>query len=382
MESGVSPISPNGAWKQHYGARQFVLLLDADLRVKDLNALAENLLGVTGEIAKQPCLWEIVPELRSGLFEHKLYKALQEGETQEFEFYLSLANAWYLCLVEPLRRDLLVTMTDSTVLKSLQLLQVGTLQSTMTERQRQATLRQLQDMNIHLEERIEERTSDLLEKERLLHDLISDLTMTESRERRQLADELHDYLPQMLVATKMKLARVQRSELDDAQRTQLAGTVEILDEALRYTRTLVANLSPTILFQFGLEAALPKLTEQMQEHGLKVHIGHEGKTQALPENKATFAYRAIRELLFNIIKHAGVFEASVFLRWEPGTLQIVVEDGGKGFAPKEWEEAHSADSGKFGLFSIQERLEAFEGSYRVRSAPGEGAAIYLTLPLE
>lgn len=215
----------------------------------------------------------------------------------------------------------------------------------------------------------------------LLRRLLSRLIMAEQGERRKLADELHDYLPQVLVGGKIQLAKAQRKIQDKATLDMLQKTRGAFDQALQYTRTLVANLSPTALYVFGLKAALDHLKQQNKALGLRVHIHQEGQEQKLSDEQAVFAYQAIRELLHNTVKHARTKEAEISLDWTPHQLLITVADHGAGFDTRKITNTQPHNA-KFGLFSIQERLESFGGIWELESRPGQGTQVKISMPLK
>lgn len=240
---------------------------------------------------------------------------------------------------------------------------------------------QLQHINDLLENRVLERTRAMIEHQEQLRAMASDLTLTEQRERRRLAAELHDYLAQLLVACKMKtrlLVQLTRSPRSEA----VIGEInDLLEQSIKYTRTLIAELSPTILYEAGLVAAVHWLAEQMQRHGLRVQV-HERNEGSLhmPDDQAVLVFQTIRELLINVAKHAMVHEAAVSLD-QPGTgeLVVTVSDTGVGFDVAQTE--GPAAVGKYGLFSIRERLEALGGRFEIDSAPGRGTLATLSVPL-
>ncbi|MDO9119278.1 MAG: CheR family methyltransferase [Nitrospira sp.] len=235
-----------------------------------------------------------------------------------------------------------------------------------------------------LEQRVADRTQELTQLHEQLRALTTELTLTEQRERRRLATELHDHLAQLLVLGKMKLGQSKRVTQPRERRDELVEeTDEVLSEALAYTRTLVIDLSPPILHEFGLPAALRWLGERMQRHGLAVTVRIETEDLSLPEDRAVLLFQSARELLINTAKHAGVGVAWVSLEYRQETLQIEVRDEGVGFdlAAAAAGSSTMAMSSKFGLFSIRERMQALGGSFEVQSAPGAGTTATLRLPL-
>jgi signal transduction histidine kinase len=123
------------------------------------------------------------------------------------------------------------------------------------------------------------------------------------------------------------------------------------------------------------------LAEHMQQqYGLEVEVEDDGHSKPLDNEARVLLFRAVRELLFNVLKHAQVSCARVCLRRDGKQLQVIVEDNGVGFSPEKF----GASSGKmegFGLFSIRERLNYFGGRMDIESKPGEVTRVILTMPL-
>jgi PAS domain S-box-containing protein len=243
----------------------------------------------------------------------------------------------------------------------------------ITER-RQAEM-QRQEWMRELERRVNERTKELVRTHDRLRGLAQDLTLTEQRERQRIASELHDYLAQMLVVTRLKLNHAAQMIAPDPACAVLNEADQLIDQSLTYTRTVVAELMPPTLRQFGLAAGLHWLGERMLKQGLSVHVDVPAVTPPLSEDQTTLLYQCVRELLFNVLKHAGTDRAVVRMCDNgQGKLQIVVQDDGVGCDPNAVMES---GSDKFGLFSIRERMEAIDGWMELQSQPGAGTTITL-----
>lgn len=162
----------------------------------------------------------------------------------------------------------------------------------------------------------------------------------------------------------------------------ISALEEILDAFERSLdeRTLMAELSPPVLHEWGLSAALQSLAESMVKHGLKVELCLSPGPLSLRENEHVLLYQSVRELLINCAKHAKTPRARLSLSVEGmNHLQIVVSDHGSGF---EVETLNARPLGVHcGLFSIRERMEAMGGFFHLDSAPGDGTMITLTLPM-
>ncbi|MEO8326823.1 MAG: response regulator, partial [Nitrospirota bacterium] len=259
---------------------------------------------------------------------------------------------------------------------------IGAIMTMIDITERKKAERDLQAFNDSLEQRIKTRTQDLLSYQKHLRGMTSELVVTEQRERRRLANELHDYLAQLLVVCRMKLAQLNREEWSPGLKTDIDDIDKILTDSLDYTRTLIAELCPNILYELGIVPALVWLVGQFERHHLHVRIQEEEKNIQLTEDHAIFVFQAVRELLFNITKHADTNEASIHLKRTPSDeFEVTVEDAGKGFQPPEFSHDY-ARPGKFGLFSIRERLEALGGTIHIESKEGQGTRITLVVPFD
>ena len=237
---------------------------------------------------------------------------------------------------------------------------------------------ELRRLTNELESRVGARTADLLHSQGRLRALASELVLTEQRERRRLATDLHDYLAQLLVLARLKLGQAQPKISKETVGNLLLQAQDALKQALTYTRTLVADLSPPVLREFGLPAALTWLGDHMLPHGLSVNVSIDQDCPPLPEDQAVLLFQSVRELLMNVSKHAGTDQARVSLSMATSKLlRIVVEDEGKGF------DSAAADrpSDQFGLFSIRERMQVMGGLLEIDSARGNGTKATLILPL-
>jgi PAS domain S-box-containing protein len=224
--------------------------------------------------------------------------------------------------------------------------------------------------------------------EEALRHLSSALTLAEQRERRRLSQVLHDDLQQILFGVEMRTAILQNSltnrdrpadpavicEQIETLRTLLAGAVQT-------TRALSLELNPPVLRGEGLGAALVWLARHMEEmHGLTIEVDIPADDYPLLEDQRVLLVQLVRELLFNVVKHAGVPQARLSVSWRDDRLVLQVEDGGAGFdAQERMQERARRDS--LGLFSVEERLRLFGGSLDVDSRPGGGTRARIEIPL-
>jgi PAS domain S-box-containing protein len=234
-----------------------------------------------------------------------------------------------------------------------------------------------------LESLVDERTHELVQSHERLRELATELNLAELRERKRLATELHDYLQQMLVLAKLKLGHNKHQEPHGISQPLVDELDNLLSDALKYTRSLVADLSPPVLRDHGLAASLRWLGEYMTKYDLRVTIdGPEQEVSAIPEEQSALLFQCVRELLINTSKHARTRHAHVSIEEQDRWISVVVRDQGVGFDERALTSA-AAESGtlssKFGLLSIQERMRALGGGFELRSTPGQGTTATLRL---
>jgi len=237
----------------------------------------------------------------------------------------------------------------------------------------------LQKAKQELEQRVKERTAELASRAEQLRALAGELTLSEQRERTRLARVLHDHLQQLLVASKFRIAILGRGG-DELLKQGVKEIEDLIDESIAASRSLTVELSPPILHEAGLTAGLEWLARRMKDtHGLFVELELE-ESGVLPEAPKILLFESVRELLFNVVKHASVLSARVNLRRFDNSLRVVVSDKGKGFDPVSLPAAGESGRG-FGLFGIRERLELMGGSFTIESILGQGSQFIVSMPV-
>ena len=212
--------------------------------------------------------------------------------------------------------------------------------------------------------------------------LTMEVTLAEERERRSLAQDLHDDLGQILAMAKLKLTALEQPDGADQQShlQQIREIEAMVDRANRSVRSLSLQLSPPVLHQLGLVAALEWLAEEVyRSYGLTVMVRDDGRPKPLPQVSGYLLFRAVRELLINVSKHAGVTRADVSVEIVEDNLIVSVSDSGRGFDAKK--KVMPSAGGGYGLFSVGERIRHIGGEIQIDSSPGDGTVVVLILPL-
>jgi PAS domain S-box-containing protein len=235
---------------------------------------------------------------------------------------------------------------------------------------------ELEKSKIELEKKVAERTRLAEARAKQLQALAVELIEAEERERRRVAELLHDDLQQMLAAARMQLELVCRRLPSESI---LVNVVQLLEESIDKSRRLSYELSPAMLHHSGLVTALQWLVRQQGEQfGLHVELESNEDQQLESTPLKVFLFRAVQELLFNIVKHAKVKSARVVLSFSDSCISISVSDKGRGFNPLILDN-HTLIEG-LGLLSLRERARYIGGNLVIESIPGKGSCFTLTVP--
>jgi two-component system CheB/CheR fusion protein len=202
--------------------------------------------------------------------------------------------------------------------------------------------------------------------------------LAEERERRRIAQDLHDRVGQSLALARMKLEAVRDATIADVH-TSIVTTIDLIAASIEDTRTLTFDLAPPVLYDLGLKPALSWLCEDIEKRaGVHVEIVDEGSQAPFDEATAALIFRAVRELLTNVFKHAQAPAARVVLRQVGKHFEITVEDAGAGFDVENV--ARRPDAG-FGLFSVREQIARLGGTVAIESKPRRGTRVSVRVPL-
>ncbi len=262
---------------------------------------------------------------------------------------------------------------------------IRSVQVALRSRRRQYQVRdlvtQLANLNETLEQRVAKRTAEAVEQAQKLRLLSAQLSLAQEAERRRIGEMLHEDLQQLLVAARMQLAALCRTQ-DAAQREPIAREIaDVLERSFQLTRSLSVELAPPVLYEHGLAAALEWLAaETRKNYNIEVTVEADCSANPKAADVRIFLFRAVRELLLNSVKHAGGSAVHITMQHRrPGKVRIIVADDGPGFDPNSLDDKRTG-SQTVGLLNIRERVSSFGGEFRINSGPKRGTRITLSLP--
>lgn len=231
---------------------------------------------------------------------------------------------------------------------------------------------EVRELNTTLEARVSERTEQVRQ-------LSARLAAAEKEERRRIALVLHDDLQQQLAGLAIVLGVISASPSSEKRERLQTQATKILSDAQALTRSLASELIPPSLASEDFADTLRWLADRKRQiHQLDVAVEVEGACEVPDDDVRSLLYHTLRELLFNVVKHAGTGQATVRAHRDGRSVVVVVEDDGDGFDGN----ATEPSDGGLGLFSVRERIEMAGGRLDVDSAPGRGTCVTITVPAD
>ena len=265
-------------------------------------------------------------------------------------------------------------ITRRTLLRSVEV----ALQSRRRQYHARDLLAQLQSVNQTLEQRVAERTAEAVDQSEKLRILSKQLSAAEERERRRIAQILHDDLQQLLVAARVQFGLLRKSLGPTIGIDQIAA---VLDRAFELTRSLSVELAPRTLEDHGLCAALQWLAlETKKNHGVEVTVEPDALAEPDLADLRMFLFRSVRELLLNAVKHAPASPIRIATaRCGTGRIRVTVTDQGPGFDPAVLD-AEGTGAGGFGLFNLRQRVSSLGGEFVIETRAGQGTKVTVSAP--
>jgi signal transduction histidine kinase len=208
------------------------------------------------------------------------------------------------------------------------------------------------------------------------------ITRAQEDERKRIAREAHDETAQILVALSRRLDALMASPglPPEAFQQRLEGVRELTTDALQSVRRFSQDLRPPVLDDLGFVAAIRGLTRSLQEAGVATELQVSGSPYRLSPEEELVLFRIAQESLNNVRRHAGAQEARVLVSFNRDSVQMVIQDDGRGFdAPSKF--VNLVASGKLGLIGMHERARILGGTLRIESEPGEGTSVVVEAPV-
>ncbi len=217
--------------------------------------------------------------------------------------------------------------------------------------------------------------------QRQLQGLSYRVTYLEEKTRRSIAHQLHDNIGQDLILSKLRLEMARKGLSDPETCSHLDEAFRNLENAISYVRDITFELSPPVLYELGFSAAVEWLGEKLEKQsGIKISCQFKNIPSEMPDDIKAFLFRAVRELLTNVIKHAEATVADVSATVIKGDLRVSVRDNGKGIRRLSDHEYSEKDY-SFGLFSLREQARTLGGFLSIGRNRNGGARVSISLPL-
>ncbi len=246
---------------------------------------------------------------------------------------------------------------------------------------RRRNTEKLQKAQGALEDRVQERTTELDKANRSLRELSARLLQLQDDERRRIARELHDSVGQMLAALSMNLSAV-RADVERLRATaaNLTDSEGLVQEMSQEVRTISHLLHPPLLDEVGLASAVRWYVEGFSQRSkIEINLDLPDDFGRLPRESETAIFRVVQECLTNIHRHSGSSTAKIRLRRRDGQVLVEVEDKGKGIPPEKLDEMASSGAPGVGIRGMRERLRQLGGTVEI-NANGAGTVVVARLP--
>jgi len=201
------------------------------------------------------------------------------------------------------------------------------------------------------------------------------LLKAQEEERRRISRELHDETGQSLMVLRFHLEMLGGDAKTDEQKNKIGEALEVLDRTIEGLRRTIARLSPRVLEELGLVAAIRRQAQLLVKHtGIKPHLELPDDVGFLDHDLQVALYRSVQEALHNLAKHSRAGNFTVRLSASANKVSLSIEDDGIGFSPR------TAQERGYGLTGMRERAAALGGSMKVRSERGKGTQIHIVFP--
>ncbi len=245
-----------------------------------------------------------------------------------------------------------------------------------------AELEKANQQLIRENEKRSQTEKELLRYQARLRSMTAELVLTGEQERRRAAVEIHESIGQLMGMVKIRLGVLKKdSGMTPALKEKIEEILAYIEQSIRDVRSVSYDLSPPILYEMGLEAALRSFIAKIREkHGMDIEFNDDGQEKYLDNPTRIHLFRCIQELIFNIIRHARARHMKISVCRNQDEIHIRVKDDGCGF-DSSLLTFHPDASRGFGLFSVRERMMHLGGHFEIHSEPGKGSEIFLSTRL-
>jgi signal transduction histidine kinase len=217
----------------------------------------------------------------------------------------------------------------------------------------------------------------LRERETRIAELSGHLLHVQEEERKHISRELHDETGQALMVIRLYLGMLESSVAARTARLKIRETLEVVDRAIEGIRRIIARLSPLVLQELGLIAAVRKEAKDLATSaGVKARVNVSPEFGRLPAALEMAIYRVVQEALHNVAKHANATTVNIDMKREGDTVTLLIQDDGVGIPAKPRPGRQT-----FGMAGMRERIGNLGGKMRVTSPPGKGTRIEVSAPL-
>ncbi|PYT25898.1 MAG: hypothetical protein DMG58_23455, partial [Acidobacteria bacterium] len=310
-----------------------IVMVGSDLCIRQFTPQAEKVMGIISSDTGRP-IGNIRPNVNIANLEQKLAEVIETLSTHEAEVQ-DFNGRWYVFRIRPYR-------TEENKIEGAVLVLVD-----------------IDDIK---------RSGDKIR-----------LITAHEEERRKISRELHDALNQDVAMLEIAVDSLEKNLPADPDQTrqQLRSLCTRVSGISNDVRRIAYQLHPSILDDLGLTAALRSYVDELsKQDGIAVKFSARDIPETLPPTVALTLYRVAQEALLNVVKHAGTHQAAVVLTYHDGTVQLTVRDKGAGF-----DRERVRGNGSLGLVSMEERARLVNGQLQIRSRPGEGTRVEVTIPL-
>jgi hypothetical protein len=216
----------------------------------------------------------------------------------------------------------------------------------------------------------------LREREMRIAELSGHLMHAQEEERKRISRELHDETGQALMVIRLYLGMLETTVTTRAGKAKIRETLEVVDRTIEGIRRIIARLSPLVLQELGLIAAVRKEAKDLAKSaGVKAKVSVSPEFGRLPSAVEAAFYRVVQEALYNVAKHANATTVNIGMTRDGDLVRLTIEDDGEGITPK------PGGRQTFGMAGMRERIGNIGGKMKVSSARGQGTRIEVNAPV-